>query len=114
MTWARALDRGGEHVPVVGVGQVDRVDERLVAGDQAVADCLVHQLAGAGQLLRGEIGTVREEVVEDLVEDLVGPLRLDESGLGDADEQVSERARVEHVGVVQDDEGHLRAGPSLG
>ncbi len=109
MTWARALDRGGEHVPVVGVGQVDRVDERLVAGDQAVADCLVHQLAGAGQLLRGEIGTVREEVVEDLVEDLVGPLRL-----GDADQQVSERARVEHVGVVQDDEGHLRAGPSLG
>lgn len=101
-------------MPVVRVGQVDGVDQWLVAGDQAVADGLGHQLPGAGQILRVEIGPVRGQVAEDLVEDLVGPLRLHESVLGDADEQVSERARVEHVGVVQDDEGHLRAGPSLG
>lgn len=109
-----SLDRGGEHVPVVGVEQVDRLDERLVPGDQAVADGLVHQRAGTGQPLRVEVGPVRGQVAEDFVEDPVGPLGLHEPGLGDADQQVPERARVEHVGVVQDDEGHLRAGPSLG
>ena len=108
------FDRRREHVPVVGIGQLDRLKEGLVPGDKTVAYCLVHEVARAGQLLRVEVWPVGGEAAEDLVEDLIAPLDLHQPGLGNADQQVSERARVEHVGVVQDDERHLRAGPSLG
>jgi hypothetical protein len=42
-----------------------------------------------------------------LAEDLAGPLGLHEVRLlSDADQQVAQRVRVQHVGVVDDDEGH--------
>jgi transposase len=108
------LDRCREHVAVVGVRQVEGVDQGLVARHEAVAHRAIHQFARPGQPLRIEVRPVRRELAEDLIEDPVGPLRLDQSRLSDADQQVSERARVQHVGVVENDERHLRAGPSLG
>jgi hypothetical protein len=68
---------------------------------------------GAFERLSAEVGPVAGEVVEDLVEDLVGPFGLDEAGLGDADEQVAQGARVEDVGVVDDDEGYRSGHPHV-
>ena len=108
------LDCCREHVAVIGVRKIEGVDQGLVARHEAVADRAIHQVASTGQPPRIKVGPVRREVAEDLIEDLVGPLRLDQSRLSDADQQVPERARVQHVGVVKDDKRHLRAGPSLG
>lgn len=59
-----SLDRCGENVPVVGVGQVDDLDERLVVHDQHIPDRLVHQFPGAVQLDRVQVGTIELEVAK--------------------------------------------------
>jgi hypothetical protein len=46
------------------------------------------------------------DVLENLVEDLIGPLRLDQAGLGDSDQQIAEGAGVQHVRVEQHHETH--------
>jgi hypothetical protein len=109
-----SLDRCGENVPVVGVGQVDDLDERLVVHDQHIPDRLVHQFPGAVQLDRVQVGTIALEVAKGLVEDPVRPLRLDEASLGDADQQVAQTAGTEDIGVVDDDERHVSTDPSPG
>ncbi|GAB2654923.1 hypothetical protein GCM10027271_11690 [Saccharopolyspora gloriosae] len=110
ITCAR-FDRRGQYVPVVGVGQGNRFDQRLVTCDQAVPDGSEHQLARALELARIEFRTIAPQVAERLVQDLIGPLGLHQSCLSQPDQQVAQCARVQHVGVVDDDERHCQSSP---
>lgn len=50
-----------------------------------------------------------EDASKALVEDRVAPARTDKARHGDAYEQVSQRGRVQHAGVVHDSECHVSA-----
>jgi len=102
-------DRGGEHVPVVRVGEVEAIDEALVAGGQAVSDCIAHQRAGPVKLLGLQVGSIIENGAHHLVEDVVGPSGPEESRLGQADQQITETGWVEDAGVVRCAERHRAA-----
>lgn len=91
---------------IVWIRQVQHADEAFVAADNDVTDRLAHQAASPGEGLLVEVGAVGNEVAERLVEDLLGPLRLHQPVYGNADEHVAQGGGVEHVRVVQDDEGH--------
>ena len=53
-----AADGGGEHVPVIGIGQIKIFDQTFVTGDQAVRHRKVHQLARPLNLLRRKVRPV--------------------------------------------------------
>lgn len=73
------LDRRGKYMAVVGIRQIDDVDQLLVSGDEDVGDRSVHQFARATEFVRIEVGTVLLEVAKGLIEDPLGPLRLDQT-----------------------------------
>ena len=80
------LDGCGEHVAVLGVGELEPFDERLVSGDEAVRDGAIDQLAQAGELLRRDVRAVARQASECLVEDVLGPFCLYQTGPADADQ----------------------------
>lgn len=102
------LERCGHDVPVVGVGQRHRAKVVLVSGDEDVGDGGVHQLSGAREPVRGEVGPVRCEVAEGLIEDLLRPARDDEVLDADANEHVSQGRGVQDVRVVDDGGDHAK------
>lgn len=71
------VDRGGEHVTVMGVGQLELVDLRQVTSHYAVSHSPAHQLAGPLEPGGVEVGPALGDASDHLVEDLFGPLRLD-------------------------------------
>lgn len=105
------VDRGGQDVPVVGVGEVELVDQVLVAGHGHVADRVVHRTAGAIQTCGVEVGAVGAQVVEHLIENPICPLRVHQPREPDPDQHVPERGGVEYVGVADHDHRH-QAKPS--
>ena len=107
---ARArVNRGGHHMTVVRVGQLDRRDQVLKPGDQAVADMAVHQLACSVQLLGCEIGPTGQHVARPLVVDRVTPARPVQIRQRQMHQQIAQRCRVEHAGVI--DDGEVRTHP---
>jgi hypothetical protein len=93
-------------VPVAGVREVESANQGLIALDEAISNRAVHPLAKDRGLLLGDARAGLNQRPGHLIEDLVGPLGLDEvRQLGDPDQQVAQRVRVEHVRVVYDDEG---------
>lgn len=50
-------DCAGEHVPVVGIGEVKGVDQVFVMFNEAVFDGIIHQLDGPGKLLVCQVGS---------------------------------------------------------
>ena len=101
-------DRGCEDVTIVGVGQLERSDERFVARDEDVTHRGVHEVPSAVEGGWVEVRPVGLQMAEGLVEDLVGPLGLDQPGHGYPDEDVAQSRGVEDVRVVRDGERHLR------
>lgn len=101
-------DRRGEHVSVVRIGQREAVDQRLVAGDEAVGDGLAHQLPRPRQTLLVQIRAAAQDAAHHLVEDLLRPARSEMPGLPEPDEQVAQSRRVQDVGAVEGGEGHRR------
>jgi hypothetical protein len=108
------LDRRGENMPIVGVGEFQDLHQWLITGDQNVADRSIHQTSGAIELCWIQFRPVGLEVAERFVKDPIGPLRLDETSLRDADEQVAQAVGVEDVRVVDNDESPLSKDPSRG
>ena len=80
---------------VVRVGQADGLDQVFVAGYEHVSDCAIHQPAQSAKVVLTQVRTVDPQVLEHLVKDLVSPFGLDDAGLPEADQQVSERVGVE-------------------
>ncbi len=74
-----SLDRGSQHVPVIRVGKLQSVDQRLIAGHQDIPNGCVHEAAEAVTLLNRDLRPVSPDRGEHLVEDLIGPLRLDQA-----------------------------------
>jgi hypothetical protein len=52
------MDRGGQHMPVVRVGQAQGLDEPLVSGDLRVARMAIHQVPGPLQLGATQVRTI--------------------------------------------------------
>ncbi len=46
-------DRGGENMPIVWIGEKQFLDERFVAGDDALLGILVHGIANSTQICDG-------------------------------------------------------------
>jgi hypothetical protein len=63
-----SADRGSEHVPIIGVGKNETVDQSLEPADHAVRYRSRHQLAGALERLRLKVRAMLEDVAKALVQ----------------------------------------------
>jgi DNA-binding NarL/FixJ family response regulator len=61
-----------------------------------------------------KIGSLLQDVREALIENEVGPSRANDARVREPDEQVPERRRIEHAGVVQDKRQNADAGADHG
>jgi hypothetical protein len=107
-----AGDSGGQHVAVlriVGHGG----DEALVSRHLGVLEVLLHERDHTVDLLPCRGIASPFEVAGDLVEDLRTPPGLVDAGLREAQQQVPEVRRIEHVRVQQSYEGHGGPGALL-
>lgn len=95
-----------QHVAVVGIGELQRGNEGLVAGDKGIESMLVHQLPGSLQLLTAEVRAHLEEVAYPLLVDCIRPGGTVETREGQVHEQVAQRRRVKHASVVEDSAWH--------
>jgi len=93
-------------VPIVGIGEVESVHEMLEAGNETVGNRLDHQRASAIERFGLQVRAVRQDIPEALVEDEIAPLRANEPGPRDTDQEVSKRRRIQDARVVDDDESH--------
>ena len=78
-----------------------------MAGDLRVGDRVVHQFTRAAQLV-GQLGLVADDRRERLIEDLISPLCLKQPRLTKPHQKITQRPRIQDVGVVQGDERHGR------
>jgi hypothetical protein len=99
-------DRGSQDVPVVGVRKREPVNELLEARHHAVGDGSFHQLPRPGEGLWLQLWPLLQDVPKALVEDDLGPPRPHHAGAREPNEQIPQRRRVEHAGVVDDDKRH--------
>lgn len=90
---------------IIWVGQRQAVDEGLIAGNEAVGYCFVHELSCSCEPF-AKLRLLSCDGLDHLVEDLFAPPGLEDTGLGKSDQQVAEGAGIEHAGVVDGDEGH--------
>jgi hypothetical protein len=89
-----SLDRRRQNVAVIGIRQAQRVDERLIVLDQAIADVGLPERPCARQLGHGQIGSVRQQMANPLVIDPLRSLRPEEIGQGRFQQQVPDGGRV--------------------
>lgn len=92
---------------------MEPVNEFLVAGGEAVRDCVAHQLAGAGELRFGEVRSTSQDGADHLVEDVCAPVGAEHPGGGEPDEEVSQPGWVQDARVVGCIERHARLPGSL-
>ena len=92
---------------------MEPVDEFLVAGGEAVRDCVAHQLAGAGELGLGEVGTTSQDGADHFVENVGTPVGTEHAGGGEPDEEVSQPGWMQDARVVGRIERHARLPGSL-
>ena len=67
------MNRSSQNVPIVSVGEIELVDQVLVASDCHVADRVVHQPPGAIKPGRVEVWPVRSEVAEHFLNNQIRP-----------------------------------------
>jgi hypothetical protein len=92
IVWAPCADRGGEHVPIVYVGEDETFDQGFEVRHHAVGHSSRHQLAGAVEGLGFQVGPLLEDVSKALVEDRRGPPRPHHAGVPEAHEEIAKRA----------------------
>lgn len=88
----------------VGKGQTFNQD--LVPGDQPVRDRPIHEVRSAIDLLGREVRPVLDQDPLPLIVDLGAPAGAKAPGEGDPHEEVAQRRRVQHAGVI--DRGERR------
>jgi len=98
-------DRGREDVAIIRIRQLQSRDEVFVAGDKAVADMGIHQVAGPLQLFALQVWTIFEDAPHPLVVDCVSPLGAKKVRKREMHQQVAKRCRVEHASVIKCREG---------
>ena len=87
---------------VVGIRKVERPDQWLVSGDQRLRKMLVHGMA-LGADTRFERRFLFEEVQRPLIENPFGPSPPEQSGVMEAQENVSLAERKQDVRIQQGD-----------
>ena len=110
ITFAPARMAAAKDVAVVGIGQRQGVDQIFVADHKAIANRLVHQRPGSRKPFRGKCGIVLKDIANPLVVNGLGPPRLHQASLRNADEKISQGRRVKNIRVVDRDDG---APPSI-
>ena len=98
--------RTASYVSVVEVGQVEGADERFVARDDRVTNGEVHRGPGALQPGFVQVRSVGVQGPEGFIQDRLGLFRLDEPCLCEPNKDIAQRGGIQHVCVVDDDEGH--------
>ena len=97
-----AADCRRQDVAVVGIGKFERPDQRLVSGDQRLRKMLAHGMSlGADTSFKMRLSF--EEVHRPLVENPFGPSRPEQSGVVEAQENVSLAERIQDVGIEEGD-----------
>jgi len=96
-----AVNGGCQHVAVAGVGQVQRGDERLEAGHQAIARLGIHQLAGAFKPFAGQVWPVVQQMAHPFFINQMRPFGPVEIGQGQLHQQIPQRRGIEHTGIIQ-------------
>jgi hypothetical protein len=87
-------------MPVVFVGAIlDHWNQRLVAGDKAVAAVDVHQITDTLQLWEGQIRTVEQEVPDPLFMNLIGPTGAKQIGQGNLHQKITQRGGIKDASV---------------
>ena len=97
-----AADRRGQDMAVVGVRKFERLDQRLVPGDQRLREMFVHGMP-LGADTSFEMRLSFEQVHRPLLENSFGPLRPEQSGVVEAQENVSLVERKQDVRIQQGD-----------
>lgn len=99
-----AMDGGREHMPVIGIREIELVNERFVASDQRIRHGSSHELPGAGKCGRVQVGTVFEKIAYPFLVDRVRPSGTKKPGAGELQKKITQRRWVEHAGIVADRE----------
>ena len=97
-----AADRRRQDMAVVGIRKLERPDQGFVPGDQGLRKMLAHGMPlGADTPFKIRLSC--EEVHRPLVENLFGPSRPEQSGVVEAQENVSLAEWKQDVGIQQGD-----------
>jgi len=99
-----AADGRCEYVPVIGVGQVEMIDETFMTGDQTVRYRKVHQLARPLNLLRSQVRPILQHRARPFLVYALGPARPEQIGQRQAQQQIAQRCRIENTGIVNRNE----------
>lgn len=102
------LDGCRKHMPIIGIGQRQAIDQGLEAAHDAVRDGFGHELPRTSESFRPQIRPALEDGAKALVQDGLGPSSTNQPGSAEPNEQVTKRRWVQHAGVVEDDEGHAQ------
>lgn len=97
-----AANGSGKHMAVASIWQREGTDERLVAGDEAVAHMGVHQLPHTRQLNRIKVGTVCCKVPRPFIVNFFRPATSKQIPYRQLHENVPQRGWVEDAGVEDD------------
>lgn len=100
------LDRSRDDMAVVRIGEEDGAFEILVALDKSVENGGAHQGSCTPKSRRVNIRSVVTDASECFIEDSLAPAAEEELLDRRANEEVTERARVEHAGVEHGDRDH--------
>lgn len=97
-------DGRGQNVSIIRVWQRDGMDEHFVAGNNAIPDMSVHQIAGSLKLLQRQIRTVFKNTSHPFFVDRIRPFGAVQVGDREMHEQVAQRSRIEDARVIQNGE----------
>lgn len=97
-----AMDRGGKDMPVIGVGQVERVNELLIAGHFGIEDMGFHEGAGARDLLR-KFRPGSQQGLRPFFLNSRGPFGPEQMCARKTHQEITKRCRIERARVKNDD-----------
>ena len=86
-------------MPIVGVGKLERGNQRSVSANQAIPCRLVHETSGAFQDCAIAVRFVSEKGVDPLPMDICRPLGLKDIVNGQLQKNIPHRCGIENVGV---------------
>ena len=102
-----AFNRGGQHMDVVGVGEIESGGTCHVTRHDRFGKVMVHYHPGSFQHAFREVGTVRQNAPYPLCVDVCTPKRGIQVLVSETQKNVPKAGRIEDVGVEQRrEEGH--------
>lgn len=97
-------DCRSKHMAVIGIREIESLDERLVAGDQAVPNTRIHHCSRTFEV-RLQSGALAKNCTYPFIVNAIRPLRAEQIGEGKPHEQIPQRCGIQHTGIVQHRDG---------